>query len=355
MIQYLFTKINTLHFLLRRLKNSLFIKKNKNRVLFNLGYQFQCGQTKAFLNLAHHLLDEYDVYFYAPKNSLILDQLHPDVIVINFHYKAGFLAVITDITGFELSRYKNVEKNVILSIHSLLQSGHNIPQTVIESAIDNASYIHFVSNIQKLNFTENLNLPKLHTHSFIIGNYISENTANGLTNTNNVGIVGHLERPLKNGIQAIEIAQSSLANQIHIWGAKQTHNSENITINKDKVIFHGWSNNENQLYQSFDVLISTSKSETFGLVVMEALSRGKPCLLSPIPAHIELFKNFPGVLFTSENLNENIEKLNTLIQNKMQLSHKIITYYQQHHANNVITLNWKKKIHYITQACRNEL
>jgi glycosyltransferase involved in cell wall biosynthesis len=57
------------------------------------------------------------------------------------------------------------------------------------------------------------------------------------------------------------------------------------------------------IYNTFDVLINLSKQETFGMVVIEAMSAGLPCLLSSIPA-FEQFRGCRGVRFIDETTSE---------------------------------------------------
>ena len=54
---------------------------------------------------------------------------------------------------------------------------------------------------------------------------------------------------------------------------------------------HTYSMDLDRIFGTFDVLLSLSLEESFGLTVIEAMSRGLPCVLSDIPA----FRAFEGV------------------------------------------------------------
>lgn len=73
--------------------------------------------------------------------------------------------------------------------------------------------------------------------------------------------------------------------KITLWGSGDLHEQLRKKYTKENIIFAGQSNNKSEMYNSFDVLISSSKSEGLPLSVIEAISAGKPLILSKIPAH----------------------------------------------------------------------
>jgi glycosyltransferase involved in cell wall biosynthesis len=76
-------------------------------------------------------------------------------------------------------------------------------------------------------------------------------------------------------------------------------------ISDPRLKINGWSNDFKTIYGSFDVLIFPSRFETFGLVVFEAISAGKVCVLSDIPVFRELFEEYNNVYFlTGEKQND---------------------------------------------------
>lgn len=73
--------------------------------------------------------------------------------------------------------------------------------------------------------------------------------------------------------------------KITFWGSGNLLELLRKKYTEKNIIFAGKSNNKSEIYDSFDVLISSSKSEGLPLSVIEAISAGKPLILSKIPAH----------------------------------------------------------------------
>lgn len=70
-------------------------------------------------------------------------------------------------------------------------------------------------------------------------------------------------------------------------------------------------------YSSCDVYVSSSLLETFDLPVLEAMSCGKPFLISSIPAHEELCqKSNAGLTFSLNDVDEFIDKLELILEKK---------------------------------------
>lgn len=67
------------------------------------------------------------------------------------------------------------------------------------------------------------------------------------------------------------------------------------------------------LYSKRGIFLSTSKGESFGMSVAEAMSVGVPVLLSNIPPHCELVNNDEKYLYRLGDLADGVEKLNNLL------------------------------------------
>lgn len=86
-----------------------------------------------------------------------------------------------------------------------------------------------------------------------------------------------------------------------------------------QIIFTGFINNPKEIMQACDLILLTSKEETFGLVLIEAMNVGIPVIGSNgggTPEIIEHNKN--GLLFESENALSLFENIETLYHNKKQ-------------------------------------
>jgi glycosyltransferase involved in cell wall biosynthesis len=63
------------------------------------------------------------------------------------------------------------------------------------------------------------------------------------------------------------------------------------------IIFEGYHSNVFKFLKAADAYVSASKSEGMPLSVLEAMSVHLPCILSDIPAHVELMQdNNPGTI-----------------------------------------------------------
>jgi glycosyltransferase involved in cell wall biosynthesis len=59
-------------------------------------------------------------------------------------------------------------------------------------------------------------------------------------------------------------------------------------LNLDKVKFCGYVSGVRELLRQYDLFLSTSISETFGIAVLEGVNAGLPLILSDIPAYREI-------------------------------------------------------------------
>ena len=88
----------------------------------------------------------------------------------------------------------------------------------------------------------------------------------------------------------------------------------------DKVIFHGYQNKEyiNELLQDSSIYVMTSYTESFGLVLIEAMSYGIPCIsyTSAQGANEIISDGIDGYLIENRNEDEMIDKISTLISDE---------------------------------------
>lgn len=150
---------------------------------------------------------------------------------------------------------------------------------------------------------------------------------------------------------ALDIATSSQADEIHLWGSEPSPRA--LTLIHDieqrtgkRIQLHPWTKSKSRIYNSFDVLVSMSLNETFGLIVSEALSAGIPCLLSDIPA----FRTFAGcsaVILTSPNdVSLAIGRLNRLMENRLELRAEAQQYWSNNFSMSTVRQQWYEAIDY---------
>jgi glycosyltransferase involved in cell wall biosynthesis len=154
-----------------------------------------------------------------------------------------------------------------------------------------------------------------------------------------VGVVGNLQAARKNISEAIDIALESQADCIHLWG-----DAEYSRAHHHRIKVHRWTSNKRVIYDTFDVLVNLSKQETFGMVVIEAMSAGLPCLLSSIPA-FEQFRGCPGVRFIDEANREQAPQIvNELLQVKAVLKADIIAFWNSNFSEAAVADEWRMLI-----------
>lgn len=88
----------------------------------------------------------------------------------------------------------------------------------------------------------------------------------------------------------------------------------------DKVVFHGYQNKDyiNEQLLNSSIFVMTSHTESFGLVLIEAMSHGIPCLsyTSAQGANEIIDDEKNGYLISDRNEQEMIEKIDLLIENE---------------------------------------
>lgn len=86
---------------------------------------------------------------------------------------------------------------------------------------------------------------------------------------------------------------------------------------KDKVIMTGFREDNNNLMSFFDLLVVPSKSEAFGLVVIEAMSKGTPVIAAEVNGIKEIIDNgVNGFLVNPNSVDDIKDKILDLYNNK---------------------------------------
>ena len=127
-------------------------------------------------------------------------------------------------------------------------------------------------------------------------------------------IVGNL-RPLKNIDNGIKLFLKIRKSHdiLNILGDGPLRvNLEHAYADNKYIRFIGYENDIDKYYAEATCLISLSFSEGMPNAVLEALSWGVPCLLSPIPPHCELKKIIPEAIITIKDNMINVSTTNFL-------------------------------------------
>lgn len=306
-------------------------------------YHRTTGATVAIACIANQLATAHNVDAWITRDSGFSRQLS---LRVRQTFDASRLRgdlMLADIEqeNATLERLLHEGRQVLLSCHALPTELHAVPQPILHRNFELATFIHFVSEFQQSQFVSYYPDLPIQAKSFVIPNYTRQSKKN--SRTGNVGIVGYLTRPQKNAVRAIELAQQSNARLIQCWGTDTIAGLDDAR-RFPKLRIRGWSDNLPAIHNSFDVLISASRFETFGLVVAEALSAGIPCALADIPVFRSLFSGCEGVIILSGDDNRDVESINRLLEQAPALKDDIIRFWRHNFSNEAVTAAWLQAI-----------
>lgn len=301
------------------------------KIGFVCGFHGKTGAPVAIANIANGLAQTFNVSFEEYPNSFYYSLLDKSVQLekkIEDDKDIYIYDLRADVDEVRKRKYAN--KIVIVTIHGLKPPSDSLADNHINQMLSLADNVHFVGNVQQ----DSYQLPK--RQYFIIPNGVKPVKKSEITN--NIGVVGNLNKCKKNAPLSIKIGLESKCDQIHLWSTNKSYSQDR------RVVTHNWENNRDTIYNSFDVLVFLSQQETFGLVVAEALSAGIPCILSDLQAFLP-FKECPGVILVKSNdINEAHLHVNRLLAQKVNLRNQIIEFYQQHFSLDKINRLWCSKV-----------
>jgi len=304
-------------------------KSKKLKIMFICGYHGISGGVIAISNIANLLANNFQVFFYTFPLSYYNNLLNLKKVVLTNNIDIrSFDIYICDVSIDHkiLKDLKENKKIVIVSCHGLPRELHGLDPNYVFKSLCLANYVHFVSEYQKRTF----NLKQL--SSVVIPNFTFP--IKKKKKTKNVGLIGRHFDPNKNSMQALMLALKSKASEIHLWGDKS------FNYKHKRVKIHGWTSDKEKIYNSFDILLSLSKKETFGMTVIEAMSCGIPAILSDIPPFLQ-FQDCPGVrLLSFSEINKVPQLINYFLEQNQQLSQDIISYWRKKYSPEAVLNKW---------------
>jgi glycosyltransferase involved in cell wall biosynthesis len=319
---------NSYFFYLNIVINSINKQNNKTSITFICDYHGETGGTIAIASIANLLAQQYNVHFWSYPSSDYNRKLASSVRVTRQRLRKSDIYLCDASCDHQaMLEIRRSGGKIIVSCHGLPQELHGIDPGYIRQSLELADRVHFVSQTQQQAF-------QLEKKKYVIIPNTSSPVSKTQT-TNNIGTVGNLDEPRKGAKQTVAAGILSSAEEIHLWSttSDQWHH--------EKIRSHSWENNKKKIYDSFDVLAFLSIQETFGLVVIEAMSAGIPCVLRRLPAFIP-YQDCPGVVLTdSQDPKEIARIIDDLLLNKDQYRSEMRTFFRNNYSGASILTKWE--------------
>lgn len=218
---------------------------------------------------------------------------------------------------FAINKLKKDGIKQIMVFHSL-SIGKSLKSHLMERLVCLSScqmdFLCFVSKYTQESWKKYKSIKKQKSKFVIIPNAIEDlnSSPRTLQNKYKIGFVGRLSQE-KRPQDFCEVAQHCNNSQysFELWGDGPMFDKLSERYGK-KVIFHGYEENINKIYQNIDILLMTSEFENCPMAILEAKMRGIPCIVPKVGGIPEIHTSYEGILyktFNSENILKDIEDI----------------------------------------------
>ena len=260
-------------------------------------YELTTARSFPVINQVKYLLDTYRFI-----KSEILANNKIDLIHSHLTYPAGFLAAMIS---------KKVHLPFVLTEHSRIQNYHRslIHRLCVRFTIRNTPVLICVSNVLRQEILKSVKSEIAVVHNAIDVQHFKPADKGPKHDLINIGFLGSLKNPNK-GLDILLTALSTLKEpdlRLHIGGdgrlrATYIKMAEDLGI-KDSCIFYGEISPDSRLdfYSRLDLFVLPSRSETFGMVLVEAMSCGIPVIATNCGGPAEIVSDGTGFLVEKDD------------------------------------------------------
>ncbi|MFM7857617.1 MAG: glycosyltransferase, partial [Flammeovirgaceae bacterium] len=106
---------------------------------------------------------------------------------------------------------------------------------------------------------------------------------------------------------------------------------------KERCLFLGYKENALDYFKFFDVYVMSSRSEGFGLCIIEAASQNVPIICNQLTVFDELFDTDEAIRFDLSNLQSIMNAVNLATQNKTEICAKANKRYLDNYTSEKMT------------------
>lgn len=253
------------------------------------------------------------LYFKKKRMIEAIQNCHSDIIIST-----------RDIHNKWLGKYGNITSTKIAWEHNHPHGNNHYSKKIINS-VKNIDYLVLVSKSLKRYYTELVNP---NCKCIYIPNYLEEIPTNiSELKSKNLVSVGRLEKE-KGFLDLIQVIKQATIKDptIHLdligdgsqkEKIKQSIQNENL---QNHITLHGYLNTKQifQIHQNASLYLMTSHTESFGIVLLEAMINGLPCIAfdSAEGAQELLTNSADGYLIENRDIHKMSEKILELLQNE---------------------------------------
>lgn len=265
---------------------------------------------------------KYQSYLYKKKLSLTINRIKPNIIISTLGRETDFVIKLKG------------DWSIIGEAHTTKDNTRKIKELILKGGIHKLAGLYLNKQIEKcvkqykslivLNPVEKEKWGNVIEAQVIPNPLTFKTTSNSHHDSKNIIFVGRLE--YEKGVdRLIDIWEGIYRNNIdwslHIYGIGTMGNKlrDLIKIKKLKNIFiHQPVSDIKSRYLESSILILTSRYEGFGLVLIEAMSCGLPCISFDCPYGPRniIKNNINGFLVENGNIKDMIENIQILINDK---------------------------------------